>query len=178
MNGVEQKYFKELEGELRKLIEALVVSTVAQTMAQIQRTHGDAISQRQAEREFGRAWLHAHIATEGRKIYTHGPSNIKTGAKNRKRTFSRAQLAEIRAREQDDIQYARYIVKFHAMHEGYDNYDCLPVGLRELYLDDKQRRLDRQRRQLELEKAAGGRIRPSRAEKRAIKEQQLKGGAA
>lgn len=172
MNLVEQYYFEELAKGMREYLASIVRETVTTTLALMQQTQGDAISQRQAEKEFGRTWLHAHIVTEGNELYTQAPMDLGTCAKNRKRTFSRAQLAAIKARETSDDNFAQFVCKFHRVMEGYDDFSTLPVGARELVLREKEIRLQDQLERLEQDKTnpcPPGRIRPPRAKKKGIK---------
>lgn len=163
MNVVEQYYFDELAKEMRGLIASIVKETVAETLALTAQTKGDAISQRQAEKEFGRAWLHSHIAVEGTKLFTQGPMDLGTLSKNRKRTFSRAQLAEIKMREQDNMVLAKFICNFHRVMEGYDDFTSMPVGVREMAIREKEIRIEAQRERLEHDKLCKpGYLRPGR----------------
>ena len=166
MNPVEQYYFTELAKGMREYLAAVVRETVTTTLAQMQHTKGDAISQRQAEKEFGRTWLHAHLVTEGRELFTQAPMDLGTCAKNRKRTFSRAQLAAIKARETSDANFAQFVCMFHRVVEGYDDYSTMPVGVRELCLREKEMRLQDQLNRLEHDKLCKpGYCRPPRKKK-------------
>jgi hypothetical protein len=66
---------------------------------------------------------------------------------NTKRTFSRAELAELRRAESTDITaYQRFVIAFRQVHEGYVTFDMVPDGVQEMFLrqrlEETQRRLD------------------------------------
>jgi len=153
MNKQEQVFFKEMAKQMKALIDALVSEAIANALANDERTGGDAISQRQAEKEFGWSWMRQHIAVYGRKIYSQS-----SGSKNAKRTFSRKQLCEMRRQELDDDVYADFVAKYHRIHEGYDSYPTAPDGLKEILLKEKKEQIEKRLQKVE------NRLRPRRGE--------------
>lgn len=95
----DEQFINDMLKPLMHQIEVRVAATAARVLDDFIKTKGDSISRRQAEREFGKKWLADHIALYGREIYTQGLWNGETGALNNRMTFSRKQLAEIRAKE-------------------------------------------------------------------------------
>lgn len=76
------------------LIKSIALSAVAQTVKNYS-PKDDLISQREAERLFGRRWLQQHIDRDGEKLFCQA-----VGARNCMRRFSRAQLSQMLADEQ------------------------------------------------------------------------------
>lgn len=159
MIHVEQKYYDEITKFVKKLVEDVVSETVAKTLLAVEHSKGDAISQRQAEKEFGRGWLHQHMVA-GLVHYTQAiPEDFDHN--NGKRTFSRAQLCELRRQESTSIEaYQRFVLAFKRAHEGHEAFDELPEGLQEMFLterrDEAQKRLDELNRRKELNKRKKG----------------------
>ena len=139
MTDFEQRIIEEMSAALCSAVEDVVASTAATVLKRYEETKGDAISQRQAEREFGKKWLHDHIKVMGREIYTVGAWNPDTESRNSKKTFSRAQLAEIKRRETDIVVYQKFVHNLYELERGaFDNaFDNEPTGIREIHL--KQR---------------------------------------
>ena len=139
MTEREQVLIDELVTAFYTAVENLVASTAATVLKRYEETKGDAISQRQAEREFGKKWLHDHMKVMGREIYRAGAWNPATESRNRKKLFSRAQLAEIRRRETDITVYQRFAVRLYQLESGaMDNiFDDDPIGMRERLLNQR-----------------------------------------
>ena len=95
----DEQFINDLLGPMLHQIEVRVAATTATVLDNFIKTKGDSISRRQAEREFGKKWLADHIELYGRQIYTQGLWNSETQSLNNRMTFSRKQLAEIRAKE-------------------------------------------------------------------------------
>lgn len=95
----DEQFINDMMKPLLHQIEVRVAATAAEVLDNFIKTKGDSISRRQAEREFGKKWLADHIALYGREIYTQGLWNGETQAMNNRMTFSRKQLAAIRAKE-------------------------------------------------------------------------------
>ena len=95
----DEEFINELLKPIGKMIADCVEATANRVLDNYIKTKGDSISKSQAEREFGKAWLRDHLKVYGHELYTQGVWNPETGAMNHKQTFSRKQLAEIRARE-------------------------------------------------------------------------------
>ena len=95
----DEEFINELLKSIGKMIADCVEATANRVLDNYIKTKGDSISKSQAEREFGKAWLRDHLKVYGHELYTQGVWNPETGAMNNKQTFSRKQLAEIRARE-------------------------------------------------------------------------------
>ena len=145
MTKAEQKYYDEIAAFMKTIIRDVVTETVAKTLKAVELTKGDSISQRQAEREFGKSWLHQHIKA-GLVNYTQAVCD-DYDHNNTKRTFSRAELAELRRAESTDITaYQRFVIAFRQVHEGYVTFDMMPDGVQEMFLrqrlEETQRRLD------------------------------------
>ena len=145
MTKAEQRYYDEIAAFMRTIIRDVVTETVAKTLLNIELSKGDAISQRQAEKEFGKSWLHQHIKA-GLVEYTQAVCE-DYDHNNTKRTFSRAQLAELRRAESTDITaYQRFVCAFRRVHEGFQMYDDMPDGLQEIFLEQRleetKKRLD------------------------------------
>lgn len=136
MTDREQQLIDEMSAAFYKAVENVVVSTAATVLKRYEETKGDSISQRQAEHEFGKKWLHDHIKVMGRELYRAGAWNPKTDSRNRKKLFSRAQLAEIRRKETDITVYQKFAVKLYQLERGaMDNiFDNEPIGMRERLL--------------------------------------------
>ena len=136
MTDFEQRIIEEMSATLRSAVEDVVASTAATVLKRYEETKGDAISQRKAEREFGKKWLHDHIKVMGREIYTVGAWNPDTESRNHKKTFSRAQLAEIKRRETDIVAYQKFVHKLYELERrAFDNaFDNEPTGIREIHL--------------------------------------------
>lgn len=144
MNTVEQRYYDDLTRFIKKIVDDAVSEAVAKTLLAVEHSKGDAISQRQAEREFGSGWLRQHMKA-GLVEYTQA---ITDDARNAKRTFSRAQLCELRRRESMSFEaYQEFVMAFRRVHEGTDAFDDLPDGLQEMFLkqrlEETQQRLDK-----------------------------------
>lgn len=158
MIHVEQTYYDEITKFVKKLVEDVISETVAKTLLAVEHSKGDAISQRQAEKEFGRGWLHQHMAA-GLVHYTQAIPDDFDHA-NGKRTFSRAQLCELRRRESTSIEaYQEFVTAFRRLHEGHEAYDELPEGLQKMALeerrDEAQKRLDELERKQSARKKKG-----------------------
>ena len=95
----DEQFINDMMKPLLHQIEVRVAATAAEVLDNFIKTKGDSISRRQAEREFGKKWLADHIALYGREIYTQGLWNSETQSLNNRMTFSRKQLAAIRAKE-------------------------------------------------------------------------------
>lgn len=153
----EQRYYDEIAQFMKTIVGDVVTETVAKTLKAIELTKGDSISQRQAEREFGKSWLHQHMKA-GLVHYTQALCD-DYDHNNTKRTFSRAELAELRRAESTDIAaYQRFVMAFRSLHEGYTAFDDMPDGLQEIFLGQ---RLEETQRRLELVKA---RMHPKKGE--------------
>lgn len=141
MTDRESKLIDEMTAAFYKAVENVVESAAANVLKRFEETKGDSISQRQAEREFGKKWLHDHLKVMGRELYVTGAFNGTTGSRNQKRLFSRAQLAEIRRKETDITVYQKFACRLYALERGaMDNiFDDDPIGIREMRL---QQRLD------------------------------------
>lgn len=135
----EENLINEMTAAFYRAVENVVESAAANVLKRYEETKGDSISQRQAEREFGKKWLHDHIKVMGRELYVTGAFNGNTGSRNQKRLFSRAQLAEIRRRETDITVYQKFAVKLYALERGaMDNiFDEEPTGIREMHLNQR-----------------------------------------
>ena len=95
----DEQFINDMMKPLLHQIEVRVAATAAEVLDNFIKTKGDSISRRQAEREFGKKWLADHIELYGRQIYTQGLWNSETQSLNNRMTFSRKQLAAIRAKE-------------------------------------------------------------------------------
>lgn len=148
MRPVEQIYYDEISAFVKKLVEDVVTETVAKTLLAVEHSKGDAISQRQAEKEFGSGWLRQHMKA-GLVEYTQAiPEDYDHH--NAKRTFSRAQLAELRRRESTSIEaYQAFVNAFRRVHEGFQMYDDMPDGLQEIFLEQ---RLEETKKRLDIVK--------------------------
>lgn len=136
MTKAEQRYYDEIASFMRTIIRDVVTETVAKTLLNIELSKGDAISQRQAEKEFGKSWLHQHIKA-GLVEYTQAVCE-DYDHNNTKRTFSRAQLAELRRAESTDITaYQRFVCAFRQVHEGYVTFDEMPDGIQQMFLQQR-----------------------------------------
>ena len=144
MTDTDQRVLDELTSAFYTAVENVVESAAANVLKRYEETKGDAISQRQAEHEFGKKWLHDHIEVMGRELYHTAPFNPVTGSRNRKKMFSRAQLAEIKRKETDITVYQKFALKLYALQRGaMDNaFDDEPTGIREIHL--KQRRSEKE----------------------------------
>lgn len=155
MTKAEQKYYDEIAKFMSTIIRDVVTETVAKTLKAVELTKGDSISQRQAEREFGKSWLHQHIKA-GLVNYTQAVCD-DYDHNNTKRTFSRAELAELRRAESTDITaYQRFVCAFRRVHEGFQMYDDMPDGLQEIFLEQ---RLEETKKRLDIVKP---RLRPKK----------------
>lgn len=141
MTDKEQILIDEMSAAFYRAIEDVVESAAANVLKRYEETRGDSISQRQAEHEFGKKWLHDHLAVMGRELYHTAPATM---SRNGKKTFSRAQLAEIRRKETDITVYQTFVLKLFALQRGaMDNmFDNEPTGIREIHL--KQRRTQKE----------------------------------
>lgn len=111
----DEEFINELLKPIGKMIADCVEATANRVLDNYIKTKGDSISKSQAEREFGKAWLRDHLKVYGHELYTQGVWNPETGAMNHKQTFSRKQLAEIRARETT----TEAIIKFSSLCYEY-----------------------------------------------------------
>lgn len=138
MNRKEEYYFGLVAKMLEDLIKSRTEFIAADVLRRFSETKGDAISQRQAEKEFGRKWLHDHIKVYGEEIYTVGMNNPNSEAVNQKRTFSRSQLAKIRMEEITPEGLSAFTVRFYQLFEAEqaEAVKNLPAGMKEKYFDD------------------------------------------
>lgn len=95
----QEDFIDALSKPLSHMMTTAMEAAAARVLDLYLKTKGDAISQSQAEREFGKKWIADHIKVYGPAIFTVGVWNRETGAANQKKTFSRKQLAEIRLKE-------------------------------------------------------------------------------
>ena len=142
MTDAEQRYLDLVCKAISEIVETTVVSVTARTLANYAATNGDTISQTQAEKEFGRKWLHDLISvasTEQGQRWLAKTLNADTDkvsifhqtvfvgdhqdAANRKKYFSRMQLAEIKRKMTTDVNISSKMggIIYDMIQEGLDN---------------------------------------------------------
>lgn len=110
----DEQFINDMLKPLTHMMATMVEATANRVLDNYLKTKGDSISRRQAEREFGKKWIADHVKTYGPAIYTQGVWNGVTGAMNNRMTFSRKQLAEIRAKETTTdalVQFSQLLFK-------------------------------------------------------------------